>query len=321
MSTFADRFSLTRSTPPPVAVEIAANRVSAATLEKRGDRMAVSAHATEPLPPAAVAASLTAQNIREPVLVSRAVERVLEKVGGQQRMGLIIPDPAVKVSILKLEEVPSRRSDLDQLVRWQMRKAAPFAIEDAQLSYVKGAVAADGQEFIVSVARRQVIQEYESVCKMAGAHAGLVDTSTFNVINGLIGGDDPPERDWLLINVAVDYATIAIVRGQHPVFFRSRTDHAEGSLADIVHQTAMYYEDRLKGTGLTRAVLCGAVEAAKDPAEVKGIRQSFEGRLGIKVEMADIGRLATLSDRVAAAPALLDTLAPLVGLLLRGRHA
>jgi hypothetical protein len=37
--------------------------------------------------------------------------------------------------------------------------------------------------------------------------------------------------------------------------------------------------------------------------------------------MADIGRLAPLGDRVAAAPALLDTLAPLVGLLLRGRHA
>jgi Tfp pilus assembly PilM family ATPase len=320
MSTLADRFSLTRSAAPSVAVEIAANRVSAATLEKRGDRFAVSAHATEPLPPAAVAASLTAQNVREPVLVSRAVERVLEKVGGHQRVGLIIPDPAVKVSILKLEEVPSRRTDLDQLVRWQMRKAAPFAIEDAQLSYVKGAMAVDGQEFIVSVARRQVIEEYEATCKMAGAHAGLVDISTFNVINGLIGGD-PPERDWLLINVAVDYATIAIVRGQHPVFFRSRTDHAEGSLADIVHQTAMYYEDRLKGTGLTRAVLCGAAEAAKDPAEVREIRQSFEGRLGIKVEMADIGRLAPLGDRVAAAPALLDTLAPLVGLLLRGRHA
>src|SRR5439155_6864258 len=91
-----------------------------------------------------------------------------------------------KVSLVRFEHVPGRAADLDQLVRWQVRKAAPFPIEDAQVSYEPGFKAADGQEFIVSLARRTVVEEYEGLCAEAGAHAGIVDLATFNVINAAI---------------------------------------------------------------------------------------------------------------------------------------
>ena len=59
-----------------------------------------------------------------------------------------------KVSLVRFEQVPARAQDLDQLVRWQIRKSAPFPIEEAQVSYVAGQRASDGQEFIVTLARR-----------------------------------------------------------------------------------------------------------------------------------------------------------------------
>ena len=37
--------------------------------------------------------------------------------------------------------------------------------------------------------------------------------------------------------------------GEHLVFFRNRAADGEAGLADMVHQTAMYYEDRLSGAG------------------------------------------------------------------------
>jgi hypothetical protein len=43
--------------------------------------------------------------------------------------------------------------------------------------------------------------------------------------------------------------------------------------------------------------------------------------LGTVVENVDPRLAATLTDRISAGPALLDTLTPLVGLLLRGRDA
>jgi len=320
MSSLLDRFSLKDAPPPSAAIEMAADHVSAATIEFRGGRPVVSAPAVEPLDPGALAPSLTTSNIRDRAAVAGALGRVLERVGRPRRVGLVVPDPVVKVSLVRFEQVPTRVQDLDQVIRWQVRKAAPFAIEEAQVGYVKGLQAPDGQEFIVTLAKRDIVQEYEALCASVGAHAGIVDISTFNVINAALAGSAGSAADWLLVNVASDYASIAILRGADLMFFRSRGAESEGTLADLVHQTAMYYEDRLQGAGFSRVILSGAANAGSHNVDVDQGRRNLELRLGTGVDTLDIRSAAQLTDRIVAAPSLLDTLAPLVGLLLRGRE-
>jgi hypothetical protein len=53
--------------------------------------------------------------------------------------------------------------------------------------------------------------------------------------------------------------------------------------------------------------------------EIDQIRRSLEERLRTPVDTVDPRGAAALTDRITAAPALLDTLTPLVGLLLRDR--
>jgi len=314
-------FSVRETPAPGVAVEIAAGHVSAASLEWRGRQAVVSAHATEWLPPDALVPSLTAVNTRDRAAVVGALGRVLEKVGSPRRIGLVVPDVIAKVSLVRFEHVPARSHELEQLVRWQMRKTAPFPIDDGQVSFVPGLAAADGREFIVAVARREVVTEYEALCDEAGAHAGLVDLSTFNVINAVLAGGGPPSSDWLLVNIAADYASIGILRGSHLILFRNRAAATEGTLADLVHQTAMYYEDRLKGGGFTRVVLAGSATAGPaQAADIDELCRSLEERVGMKVETIDPRTAAGITDRITATPTLLDTLAPLVGLLLRDRE-
>jgi len=70
-------------------------------------------------------------------------------------------------------------------------------------------------------------------------------------------------------------------------------------------------------------VLAGASQAG---AQIEGngfwkmLERSIEERMGIAVETVDPRQAATLTDRISAAPAFLDALAPLVGLLLRDRR-
>jgi Tfp pilus assembly PilM family ATPase len=263
--------------------------------------------------------SLTGQNVHDRAAIAAALGRVFDRIGGRpRRIGLVVPDLIAKVSLVRFEKVPPRTQDLDQLVRWQVRKTAPFPIEEAQVTYVPGVLAVDGQEFIVSLARRSVVEEYERLCADAGAHAGIVDLATFNVINAVLAGAGAPAGDWLLVNVASDYASIAIVRGADLIFFRNRGGEGDGTLADLVHQTAMYYEDRLAGGGFTRVILAGGGQPA---SEMDAIRRSLAERLATGVDSLDPRTAAALTDRISAAPALLDTLAPLVGLLVRGRKA
>jgi Tfp pilus assembly PilM family ATPase len=309
----------TRATAPTVAVEISARHVAAARLDMRRGEAVVSAHASEPLPPNAVEPSLTVTNIHDRAKAARALAIVLERVGGPRRVGLIVPDHIAKVSLVRFEQVPEREQDLEQLVQWQMRKTAPFPLDTAQVAYARGAQHSDGQEFIVSVAKRDIIREYEMLLDDVGARAGIVDLSTFNVVNLLQAAASRDLGDRLLVNVAPDSATIAILRGPDLIFFRNRTTDADRTLADLVHQAMMYYEDRLGGRDIRRVLIAGAASAGTG-AEADQLRRSLGARVSVPVESVDPRIAAPLTDRIVAAPVLLDTLAPLLGLMLRERE-
>jgi type IV pilus assembly protein PilM len=310
--------SFLASAPPPAALEIAADRVTAVVLGGRRGAWTIAGHATERLREGAVTPALNAVNIHDATLVGGAVRSVLERAGGRvRRVALVLPDTAAKVSLVRFEKVPARAQDLDQLVRWQVRKAAPFKPEDAQISWVEGSQLTDGgREFVVTLARRDVVESYERVVAAAGAQAGIIDLSTFDLINAVLAIGAPP-GDWLLVHVARDYASLAIVRGPKLIFFRTRPNDAEGDLGDVVHQTAMYYEDRLGGGAFTRVILSGAASAGGAAGEIA--RASLEARLGTRVESLDFRQTAAMRDRITAGADLLDALAPALGVLLRER--
>ena len=305
------------ATPPPdAAVEIAPGRVSAARLEPRGGELTVPAYAMEPLPAGALVASLTSQNVVDRSAVADAVRVVLSRVGGRAaRVALVIPDLAARVALVRFDSIPARRDDLDQLMRWQLRKSAPFPMDEACLSSTPRVQEADGGgEFLVVLARRDTVQEYEGVCGDAGAHAGLIDLATLSVVNLFLATGRAPAGDWLAVYMRPEYTSIAIMRGEDMIFFRNRPEGDEASLADLVHQTAMYYEDRLSGRGFERVLLGGG---GRVPGAVDLARRSLEGRLGTAVEPIDPSAVVMLSDRISLTADAMDMLAPLSGILLR----
>jgi type IV pilus assembly protein PilM len=303
------------SPPPDAAIEIAADRVSAAVVTLRGDGLVVSAHASEALRPGTVTPSLTGPNVQDRHAVIGSIRRVVEKLGTRpRRVALAIPDTVVKVSLLRFESVPPRRDDFDQLVRWQLRKAAPFPVESAAVTYSPAVSLPDGgREFLVELAREEGVREYESLCEDAGMYAGLVDTATFSLL-GVFAGTSAADGDWLLVHVRPDYTSIAIVRDDVVIFYRNRPEDGQEGLPDLVHQTSMYYQDRLSGGGFTRVYLAGAGRA---PGAADAARKGLEDRLGVAVEPLDPTRAASLTDRINATPELMDVVGPAIGLLRR----
>jgi type IV pilus assembly protein PilM len=312
------RASWLASPPPAVAVEITATRVTGVALASQGPAPVVAAHATEPLPSGIAVPALNAPN----VLDERGLAGVLRSVLGQlgqrvRKVALVLPDSVAKVSLVRFDKVPARVQDLEQLIRWQVRKAAPFRIEDAQVAWQPGvALPGGGREYLVTVARRDIVHDYERACEAAGAHAGIVDLASLNQINAVLAGPGE-DADWLLVHVADDYATLAVVRGDDLIFFRNRAAGSEGELTDLVHQTAMYHEDRLGGGGFARIVLAGASVLGAEEAE--RLRLVLEERIGVRVDPIDIAHAATLRDRIAAPQELRDALAAPLGILVRER--
>jgi type IV pilus assembly protein PilM len=308
------------SPPPTVAVEVTAARVTAVAMSDHGKSRTVSAYASVALPARAVEPGLNSGNVHDQGALATGIRSVLEHIGQRtRRVALVLPDSVAKVSLIRFDKVPAQVADLDQLIRWQVRKAAPFRIEDAQVAWQPAAeLPGGGREFLVTVARRDIVTSYERACEAAGTHAGLVDLASFNYINAVLASEHA-SGDWLLVHVAADYATLAVVRGDDIVSFRNRTAASEQDLVELVHQTAMYHEDRLGGGGFARVVLAGA--AVLGSAETERLRRMLEERAGVKVDLVDFRSAVAMRDRIDTGPELLDALAPALGMLLRERVA
>ncbi len=307
------------SPPPDAAIEIAADAVSAAVVGTRGGRPSVQACAIQAFPSGSVTPSLTGQNVGDRNTVVAALRAVVGRLGTRPtRVALVLPDLVTRVSLVKFDKVPGRREDLDQLIRWQLKKSAPFPLEEASLTYVLGADSPDGgHEYLVALARREAVREYESICEEAGLHAGIVDVSTFGVVNNVIAGGAAPPGDWLLVHRRVDYTSIVIMRAHNVIFFRNRPEGDGDPLAELVHQTAMYYQDRLSGQGFSHILFSGG-----DGTDARGdeTRRDLEQRLRARVDTVDPAGAAALGDHVAATGPLAARFAPLVGTLLRSRR-
>jgi Tfp pilus assembly PilM family ATPase len=321
MSTRQSMFSRLFASPPPsAAIEITSRRVNGAVIAEHGGARVVASFASEALPAGAVVPALNVPNVHDAAALSRTIKSVVEKLSPRpRRVALVVPDPVAKLSLLHFEKIPPKAQDLDQLIRWQIRKAAPFKIEDAQLAWVPGRTEGSGGEFVVTVARRDIIDSYERACETAGVHAGIIDLASVNLVNAVLATGGAPSGDWLLVHVAPDYGTLAVVRAGQLIFFRNRATEGEDDLTELVHQTAMYHEDRLGGGGFGRVVLAGASSRGADQAE--RLRRHVEERVGSAVEAMDFRGAVSMRDRIAAAPDLLDALAPAIGVILRERVA
>lgn len=300
---------------PDIAIEIAHRRVTVAQIS-RSTPATVTAYATEALPDDAVVPSLTAKNIAHPKVVAEALKRAVDRAGIKTptRAAIVVPDAVARVSLLPFEQMPKRQSELEQLIRWNVKKSVPFPVEDAVLSYVPAASESGATTLAAVVARRDVLAEYESLADVIGAHAGIVDIASFDVINTALAAGLAPAGDWLLVCLTSDSTTISIMRGEALVFHRHRPLVDSEPLSALVHQTAMYHEDRLGGTRFARVLLSGGGPTGHEQA-----RKQIADRLEAVVQTLDGRAAAALNDRITAGPEVLDALAAPIGALLRER--
>lgn len=299
--------------PPSVAIEIAAHRVTVVEVAAAGG---VTAYAGEGLMDGAVAPALAGVNIATPDLVRDAVRRALDRAGltATRRAALVVPDSVARVSLLAFDQLPARAQDLEQLVRWQLRKSAPFPVEDAVVTHFPAGTDNGRPSVAAVMVRRDVLTQYEAVTASLGIHAGIVDLASFNVMNALMAAAPADGRDWLLVHLAREATTLAIVRGTSLLFYRHRLTGDDESLGSLVHQTAMFHEDRLGGGGFGRVWLSGAGMRGDEA------REQIAGRVIALVDVVDIRPAIPVEGLASPSVDVLDALAAPVGVLVRERR-
>ena len=125
------------STPrPQAAISIAGDSITAVELSVVKGQSSLSVQQIKSLDTGAVVPSMMSPNIADSKAVTTALNEVLASYKRRPtRVSLVLPDTVAKVSLLSLETIPDRETDLAELIKLKVQKSAPFSLNEAQLSY------------------------------------------------------------------------------------------------------------------------------------------------------------------------------------------
>src|SRR5712692_3296002 len=242
---------------PSVAIEISAGGVAAVRGARR--RMALEAHAFEPLAAGAVTPSPVEPNIMDAAAVRAAVRHVLERVNGHSaELAVVVPDQVVRVFLLQFDEFPRRSEEAIPLLRWRLKKSVPFDVEETVVSYMvqsagpsgarsrEGAAGAGAKvvDVLAAVARQRIVRQYEELLEAAGRSPGVVLSSTLAALPLV-----EDNRASLLARLAGRTLTTVIVRRGVLAVYRC-SEMSVGadaivpqSVLDEIYPAAAYYQD------------------------------------------------------------------------------
>lgn len=199
-----------------------------------------------PLAPGALQPSLAVPNLIDSDAVVAALRRSLDEVAAREKtMTLIVPDAAVRVLLLDFDSLPQKPQDALPIVRFRLRKLAPFDVESAAVSYQVMRQDREQTRALVTVMPGATRAEYEEAVRSAGYEPGVLLPSMLASL-AMIQSDQAA----LAMNRSGLSLTTAITHGDELLLHRTMElppDRAaqHDELAQAVSIASAYFEDTM----------------------------------------------------------------------------
>jgi type IV pilus assembly protein PilM len=203
-----------------------------------------------------------AVNVVKPQLYREALVRCVP-AARRTSAAIVIPDYAVRMSILDFEEFPKSDDERIPLLRFRLRKTVPYPIDEAKLSYLIQTHQPGRVDVLVVAISRPILEEYEGIFTASGYRVGLVTPSSLAMLHLC----PQIERGvTLLAKLAGSKLSVLLVDNRSVRLVRSLdlaggedaevSDGEAQSVGPILQQTVAYAEDELQEP-VTRLLLCG----------------------------------------------------------------
>jgi hypothetical protein len=214
---------------PNFVVDLEPGFVAAARLNP--SKRQVQSVGVRELPAGVLTPSANKSNVADSAVVREVIAAVSERVGNiGGRVGLLIPDVAVRVALMQFETLPDNHGQAETLVLWKMREYLPYAPEEARLSYQVVGKQPGALEILGVAVRGSVLAEYEAV--LAGINGGpaLVLPATVALLPLLpedAGGQ-------LLLHLCPGALTAVVMASNRVRYWRTRS--LEGDTANTIEE-------------------------------------------------------------------------------------
>jgi type IV pilus assembly protein PilM len=270
MSVLDSISSIWRDPPPIMAFELSEAGVASARMGTKTER------GFRPFKPGTLMVSPLKDNIMDADDLSRAVRESAPPNPKSKRrdVALIIPDYCTRISVLDFDDFPADAKEQLSLVRFRMKKAVPYDVESAAVSYWPQHAGEKKYDVVVVVAPIEIVARYEAPFRLAGLNPGLVLPSAIATLHLIEAGGMTVVAKLtsnVLTVMVIDKGRLRMVR-----CLELTTSTVDEIAADL-YPTFVFVEDNLGGKA-EKLLLCGFGSMQEDA------RQRFADELSIAVE-------------------------------------
>ena len=211
------------------------------------------------LPAGVLMPSFDAPNIQSREELLEVIRATAEAAGlaRKKRWSVALPDITARSLVITLESKPEGRRELEEVLNWKIERVVAMQANELRVSRQRISPAAGQERYLVTVAREEVIAQYEALFSSAGWKTGLLLPRHLGEAQWLMWDGAPGDK--LLISANRSGFTSLIARNGEPVLVRTHVCEPDAR-ADELHRFALYYRDRIAGnlsSGLTSLLVLG----------------------------------------------------------------
>ena len=309
--------------PPGLGLDLRTGELALARLSRKRGAEKLDACLTAPIASGVVIFSMLEPNVIDENELQKVIESALAQAGATaaRRIALTLPDHVSRISVVELPDAPGSQTELEELLKFRLKKSLPFDIESARIAYEQ--LPSSEPAFLTGVMHESVVSQYEELFFNMGFRVGLIKPVTVSLL-GLLSPiayrELAPGDDFFFVNVERDYFTVSLVRDREiPVLVRTlglrSTDSAaaiygEEDLLQEVIPTAIYYREKLQGSTLAR------IYYRSLRPDLTHLREILEGQFEAPSEPFHLEKAVTISNDLQIDTSLTDAVGAAAGAAL-----
>jgi hypothetical protein len=201
-----------------------------------------------------------------------------QQVNGGRKAALVIPSAWVRVHLMDFDHLPRRRTEVDEVVRWRLKKLLPVAPAQLRLVTVPVPPVAGRKRLLCTVALEQPLADLEAAFSKLGIHTGEIAPRLFALLKSKVSA---PYR--LLIQHEAGFLSLVLLEQGEPSLIRTKPlPEPEGPWPVVVreqHLALSYVREELA----IESTLQVAVSAEAEELD-QGLRGWWNDQEGVEVE-------------------------------------
>ncbi len=261
-----------------LGLDIGSSSLKLVQLKERKGSYALQAWGSAPLPPEAIVDGA----LMNSAAIVQAIQDVLGEVKVKQREAAIgVRGHSVIIKKISLPRMS--QEELDESIQWEAEQYIPFDVKDVNIDTQildRGGDVTGQMDVLLVAAKKDMINDYVSVCAEAGLAATVVDVDAFAVQNAFEANyEAAPGQPVVLINVGAAVSNINIVTDGNATFTRDITMGGNAFTEEIQKQLNISYDEaealKVGGQGESDTVV---------PQEVERVIQGVAEQMGGEVQ-------------------------------------